>query len=341
MRAGITARAVWFTAPGRMELREEQVSPPGPGQAQVQTLVSAVSHGTERLVYRGEIDPSLELDLPTLAGGFGYPIKYGYAAVGRVVALGEGVSGLHDGDLVFALHPHQERFTIDTSLLARLPADLEPERGVFYANLETALNVVHDTPLLHGETVAVFGLGTVGLLTAALLARSGAERVIAVDPLPARRDLATAFGCASTETPDAGLPARLREMTAGRGVDVAVETSGSPGALQTALDSLADEGTVVVASWYGRKPVELDLGGRFHRGRLRIRSSQVGRLSPDAAPRWDYARRSATVVRLLSELPVERLISHRMSFTDAADAYRLLDQPPDDLTQIVLDYEGR
>src|SRR5512144_862822 len=105
--ARLKAKAVWMSGPRAIELRDEVVPDPGTGTIRVQAIASALSQGTELLVYRGEVAAEMPLDLPTLAGSFGFPIKYGYAAVGRVLDVGPGVSGFAPGDLVFALHPHQ------------------------------------------------------------------------------------------------------------------------------------------------------------------------------------------------------------------------------------------
>jgi 2-desacetyl-2-hydroxyethyl bacteriochlorophyllide A dehydrogenase len=334
----LAARALWLAAPRRPELRDEAVPPPGPGEVRVRALASAISQGTEMLVYRDEVPPSLPLDLPTLAGSFAFPIKYGYACVGRVLDAGAEAGGLSPGDLVFALHPHQSVFVAPVDLVVRLPDGLSPLAGVFTANLETAVNVLLDTPLKLGETAVVFGLGTVGLLIAQLLRLAGARPVIGVDPLPRRRAAAEAAGVDLVLSGDA--PVRVRALTDGRGADVAIEASGAPAALQSAIDAVADEGTVMAVSWYGVKPVPLMLGGHFHRGRVRLRSSQVGQVNPALAPRWDRARRMRLVLDLLPRLPLTALISHRIPFEDGAAAYRLLDECPGETVQVVLTYEG-
>ncbi|MCU0494256.1 MAG: zinc-binding alcohol dehydrogenase [Chloroflexaceae bacterium] len=330
--------ALWFSSARHVELRPEAVPPPGPGEVQVQTIASAISHGTEMLVYRGQVPPELPLDLPTLAGSFAFPIKYGYAAVGRVVASGPGVTRCGPGELVFALHPHQTLFNAPESLVTPLPPGLDPVLGVFTANLETALNIVHDTPIQLGETALVCGQGVVGLLVAQLLRLAGARRVFAIEPLERRQELAYMVGVDAVLAPTPDLSQQLRELNGGRAVDVAVEVSGNNAALQTALDCVADEGTVVVASWYGTKPVQLNLGGHFHRGRLTLRSSQVGRLNPVLGPRWDYARRSDTVAALVPRLRLAELISHRLPFAEAANAYRMVDETPAEVVQVVLEY---
>ena len=329
------AAAVWFPRARSVELRNEEIADPGPDEVRVRAVLSAISHGTEMLVYRGEVDADLALDLPTLSGGYGFPLKYGYASVGHAAAVGSDVRGLREGDLVFALHPHQDEYVISDSLARRLPDRTAPEQGVFLANLETAINVLLDAKPRLGEAVAVFGQGVVGLLVTQLLRRSGA-RVIAVEPSALRRSFAERCGAESVSAP--GDPTAVRTFTSGRGADIVIDASGSPSALQEAIDSVAPEGTVVVCSWYGGKPVPLDLGGRFHRGRVRIVSSQVGRIDPALAPRWDRERRLELATDLLGELLLADLITHRIPFADASAAYKLVDSGDPAAIQVVLDY---
>lgn len=330
----LPADSIWFTAPRTVAVRRETAPPPAAGEVRVAAIASLISHGTERLVYRGEVDPALPLDLPTLSGSFAFPIKYGYAIAGRVIDVGPGVDGLTIGDAVAALHPHQSVFTVPAHLVKRLPANLDPALGGFYANVETALTICHDAAPRLGETAAVLGQGVVGLLVTQLLLRAGA-RVIAIDPDPYRRALAERFGAITLAHAD---PAAIAELTGGRGADIAIEVSGASAALQQAIDTVAVEGMVIVASWYGQKPVTLTLGSHFHRGRVRVRSSQVGRLAPETLPRWDYARRTATVMELLPQLRLAELVSHRFPIAQAATAYALLDLAPPGMVQVMVEY---
>jgi len=330
------AAAVWFPRARAVEIRDEPLRETGPDEVRVRAVLSALSQGTERLVYRGEVDEALPLDLPTLEGSYGFPVKFGYASVGRVIGAGHDVRGLVDGDLVFALHPHQSEYVLPASLVHRLPTGVTADQGVFLANLDTAVNVVLDAHPRLGETVAVFGQGVVGLLVTQLLRRAGAQ-VIAVDPSQIRRNMAERCGAHTILA--SGEAMLLPALTAGRGMDTAIEASGKAQALQQAIDAVAVEGTVVVCSWYGDKSVTLDLGGQFHRGRIRIVSSQVGRVAPALAPRWDRERRLATATSLLGELVLGDLITHRIPFTHAAEAYDLLDRGSDETVQVVLEYD--
>ena len=254
------------------------------------------------------------------------------------------------GEILFALHPHQERFLLREAYETwgpywRLPDDLPPEIGVFAANVETALNVLLDAPVRIGDHVVVFGQGVVGLLIGLLARHNGAGRVVVVDPFERRREAALALGADAAVAPSPALVDDVARAlwSYGQGprdglADMVYEASGNPAALQSALDCVTDEGTIVVCSWYGTKPATLALGGRFHRGRVRVQSSQVGRINPALAPRWDHGRRTSVVRRLLAELPLERLISHRIPFAEAERAYRLVDEHPEETLQVVLTY---
>ncbi len=320
-------RAAWITAPRRVEIRAEERQALAPDEVRVRALASALSHGTEMLVYRGQAPSGLALDLPTLAGSFALPAKYGYALVGEVVEAGRDAT-LRPGQRVFVHHPHQTELAVAGGFPVPLPDEAEPERAVLLANLETAINIVLDAHPRLGERVVVIGQGVVGLLVTQLLRRSGAS-VTAVDGYEKRRQLAKRFGAVALA------PGELPAAEA----DVTIEVSGNPAALQAAIEATADEGTVVVASWYGSKPVELQLGERFHRGRLRLVSSQVSRLDPALAPRWDRERRMRLAIELLGELELAPLISHRLPFEEAAEAYRLIDERPEEVVQVILEYD--
>lgn len=327
---------VWFPRAREVELRPEHAAELGPTDVRVRALASALSHGTEMLVYRGEAPRDLALDLPTLDGSYGFPIKFGYASVGLVAAVGADVRDVHRGDTVFVHHPHQDEYVVPGATVVRLPTGLDPERAVFFANTETAVNIVLDAHARAGDVVAIFGQGVIGLLVTQLLRRAGVT-VVAVEPVARRRELALQVGAQVAVAPDAATSA-IRDLTRGRGADLAIEVSGNASALQGAIDVSAFQATIVVASWYGTKPVTLDLGGRFHRARLRLVSSQVGAVDPALAPRWDRARRTAYAASLLAELELAPLVSHRFPYTRASEAYALVDAHPDEVVQVLLTY---
>jgi 2-desacetyl-2-hydroxyethyl bacteriochlorophyllide A dehydrogenase len=329
----VKARAVHFVAPRRVALREVELPVVSGDRVLVGTELSGISAGTELLAYRGEVDPQLALDgtLGALAGTFAYPFRYGYCAVGRVLRP---AGSLREGERVFAFHPHQDRFVVDAGDV--FPTDgVEPGAAVLYPAVETALQVCLDAAPRLGETVVVVGLGTVGILIAALLPRAGAM-VVASEPQPARRAAAAAFGVRALAPGEVG--EAVAEATAGRGADLVVEASGNPEALAWSLGLLAHEGTALVCSWYGTRTATLPLGGGFHRRRLAIRSTQVSTLPAALTARWDRQRRAGAAWRLVRELPLSTLTTHEFPFERAAEAYACVDRGGDGLVHAVLRY---
>jgi 2-desacetyl-2-hydroxyethyl bacteriochlorophyllide A dehydrogenase len=327
------ARAVHFVAPRRVELREVDLPGPSDGCVLVATEWSGISGGTELLAYRGEVDPGLPLDetLGALAGTFAYPFRYGYSAVGRVV---QPAAPFQEGQRVFAFHPHQDRFVVDAREAVAVD-ELDPRAATLYPMVETALQVCLDAAPRLGETAVVVGLGAVGVLVAALLARTGAV-VLGSEPEPARRAAADAFGVRALD-PDE-LPDAVTAETGGRGADLVVEASGRPEALAACLGLLAHEGTALVCSWYGTRPASLPLGAAFHRRRLAIRSTQVSSLPATLGARWDRSRRGGVAWRLAHGLPLHVLATHEFPFDRAAEAYARVERKEGGLIHAALRY---
>lgn len=332
-------RSVYFAAPREAVVVTEDAPPPAPGEVLVQTLVSAISPGTEMLFYRGQLPAGVAVDtsIAALSGGLRYPLKYGYACVGRITELGDGVPDEWRGRLVFAFHPHESHFCAPVSGLLLLPPGMEAERAALLPNAETAVNLVMDGAPLVGERVVVFGLGIVGLLTTALLAQFPLAALYTVDPLAPRRESSLALGATQTfsATETESLAVALAES---RGADLIFELSGQPAALEQAVLAAGFGGRIVVGSWYGNKRASLDLGEHFHRNRIQIVSSQVSSMAPHLTGRWTKERRMASAWRFLAGLPVEKLITHRFPVEEATAAYTLIDQHPEQTTQVVLTY---
>ena len=299
-----SAKALWTMGPGKLELREESVPSPGPGEVLVRTLYSAVSLGTERLVFSGRIPESewSRMRAPFQAGAFPFPVKYGYAAVGEVV---EGPAG-RVGERVFVLHPHQSLFTVPADAAVPVPHDVPALRAVLAANMETALNGLWDAGASPGDHIAVVGGGVVGLLVARLCAKLPGTRVTLVDVDPARADIAQHLGA------DFALP----QEAAGE-QDIVIHASGHPGGLDTALSLAGQEALVLEMSRYGDQPVSASLGGAFHSRRLTLKSSQVGQVPPARRARWSYRRRMETALSLLRDDALDLLLEAPVPIDDA------------------------
>ena len=338
-------RAVLYTAPGAVEVRTERMAPPQAGELLVETIVSAISAGTEMLFYRGQIPAGMAADtsISGLTDAVDYPLKYGYACVGRVCDGGAAVSDNRRGQLVFAFHPHESHFCASPQTLLPVPEAMPPPQAALLPNAETAVNLVMDGAPLVGERVMVMGLGIVGLLTTALLAQFPLAALVAADPLPHRRRAALRLGASQAVDPAAAdgpdlLQEALSDTGERRGVDLIYELSGQPAALDAAVSLAAFNSRIVVGSWYGTKPATLQLGGSFHRNRIRLISSQVSTVAPHLGGRWTKDRRLESAWRLLANLPADELISHRFPLDQAAAAYALIDNHPEQTLQVILDY---
>jgi threonine dehydrogenase-like Zn-dependent dehydrogenase len=315
----VSARALFHTAPRRVEIRELPTPRPAAGEVLVRTIYSGISSGTEGLIYRGEVAAELALDdtIDALGGSFAYPFPYGYACVGEVA---------ESGQTVFAFHPHQDVFAAPAAELIPLPA-VDPALATLLPLVETALQVTLDAGTGYRDRVVVLGAGVVGLLTGLLLQKAGWRPVVA-EPQEWRRALGSSLGL-STASPD-----ELAEEN----VPLVIDISGNRNAPAAALDMLAHEGTLLIASWFGDKPVMLPLGGAFHRRRLVIRSTQVSTVPAGLSGTWTRSRRRREAVELLSELPLAQLCTHVFAFDHAADAFRAVDQGLPGLMHAVLDY---
>lgn len=328
-------RALYFTAPAVAELREEVLGPPGQGEALVETVCSAVSPGTEMLVYRGGAPEELPVDatISALEGGFRFPLKFGYSAVGRVGALGPGVDPAWLGRLVFAFNPHETHFIAPVAALQPAAEGVEPEGAVFLPNMETAVSFLMAGRPVIGERVAVIGQGIVGLLTTLLLARLPLASLAAVEPLPRRRAWALEAGASEVFAPDEAA------MSIPALADLTYEVSGHSTGLNLAVALTGDYGRVVIGSWYGRKRVELDLGGRFHRAHMQLIGTQVSMLAPEWRGRWTKERRFGVAWEMIRRHRPERFITHRLPFDRAPEAYALLEQYPDETVQVIFTYQ--
>jgi 2-desacetyl-2-hydroxyethyl bacteriochlorophyllide A dehydrogenase len=332
------ARAVWFVAPKTVELRREAIRPPGPEEISVRAITSLVSSGTEMNVYHGNAGSADAVNLPTTEGSFPFPLKFAYQVVGEVEEAGE-QSGFSVGDRVFAYHPHQERFVmggVASGLVFPVHHDATSEQAAFTNLFSVAYTALLDTPVRVGDVVVVSGLGVIGTFVAHLC-REPASKLILVDPMPNRRERAAWIGADAVVAPE-GAAAAVAELSGGRGNDLWFEASGAPAALQSAIDNTGQEGTITVLSFYGAKPVTLQLGRQFHFRRQRILSSQVSSIGSGLQPRWDWQRRYVHATDRLSRFDVARLVSHRVPFGDASTAYSLIDENADDTLAVLLDY---
>ncbi|SOB75121.1 hypothetical protein SAMN04488490_0680 [Marinobacter sp. LV10R510-11A] len=298
------SRAFWITGPGEGRILAAPVASGQPENNQpwvvVQTLWSGVSRGTESLVFNGRV-PQSEYDrmrAPFQEGAFPWPVKYGYANVGRVL---EGPAELI-GKTVFCLFPHQGCYSVPASAVTPIPAGVPPERAILAANMETAINGLWDAMPAVGDRIAVVGLGVVGLLVSWLASRIPGTRVTVIDTNPARASVAEALGLT------------LASGSLADDHDLVIHASGHASGLTTALSLAGQDATVLEMSWYGDRSVSVPLGGAFHSRRLTLQSSQVGQIPPARQPRWTYRKRLELALELLQHDILDQLITGETAF---------------------------
>jgi len=306
VRAVDRAQAFWLREPGCGEIRPVDLPEPGRDDVVVRTVRSGVSRGTEMLVFRGGVPPEqyTAMRAPFQEGDFPGPVKYGYLNVG---AVEEGPAELR-GRTVFCLYPHQTAYVVPARAVSVVPDGVPPARAVLAGTVETAVNALWDATPLIGDRVAIVGAGMVGCCVARLLARFPNVHVTLVDVDAGRAEVAAALGVGFA------LPA-----AAAGGCDLVVHTSATSAGLQLSLDLLATEATVIDLSWYGDEEVRLSLGGAFHAGRLGIRSSQVGTVSPARGARRTSADRLALALDLLRDPAFDALLTGESHFDELPD----------------------
>ena len=311
-----------FVAPRTVEIVESKVAcgSLAPGALEMEGITSMISSGTELLMYRGDFDQSdesLDAAIKGMGETIGYPMSYGYSWVGKVVGAGSGVTLSWVGRTAFAFAPHASSAFVDESSAIAVPEDISAADAAFLPAAETAVSIVHDAHPRAGELVAVFGAGVIGLLVVAQLRQMGL-RVVAVDPDEGRRRKARELGASAVAQPTEAPK---------RAFDISIECSGNPRALQGAVDATRDHGTVVLASWYGAKQVDLQLGTRFHRSHLKLVASQVSTIPGTSAERWSKARRFGAAWDLIREVnPAVSILTETIPLKRASDAYDLLDK---------------
>jgi threonine dehydrogenase-like Zn-dependent dehydrogenase len=345
------ASMVSFTSTRTAEVLHESPAPLGEDEVRIRTLYSGISAGTELTAYRGSNpyltkrwneDDRLFVDGST---SIEYPVNgWGYEEVGEVHEVGAAVTRVSVGDRIWGTWGHRSE-TVQTEERAAariLSPSADPRIGIFSQIGAIALNVILDADIHVGETVAVFGLGVPGQLVAQLARLNGA-RVIGIDGIARRRELASRLGAdAVIDASEGTVAERVRAMTRGRGADVCLEVTGNYQALHEAIRTVAYSSRVVAAGFMQGAGSGLRLGEEFHHNRVSVIASQISGVAPALQHRWDTYRLASTAIDLAVDgrLDVTSLISHTMPVEEAGQAFRMLDENPQDALQVVLSFQG-
>jgi threonine dehydrogenase-like Zn-dependent dehydrogenase len=300
------AAAFWVTAPGQGEIRPVAVNPPAADEVLVRTRYTAVSRGTELLVWGGRVPPdqAQAMRAPFQDGDFPAPVKYGYLNVG-VVEVGPPELA---GRTVFCLYPHQTAYVVPATAVLPVPDGVPAKRAVLAGTVETAINALWDAAPRIGDRACVVGAGMVGCCVAHLLGQIPGARVTLVDVDPGRAPIAAALGV------DFALPDQITGEH-----EVVVHASATADGLRHCLELLAPGGEVLELSWYGAGEVSVPLGGGFHSRRLGIRASQVGAVAAARRGTRSHRDRLALALELLRDPAYDCLLDGPFRFADLPD----------------------
>ena len=271
-----------ITGPHRVEVIEYQDRPLEAKEVLIRTELATGKHGTligmmDDVNFRGqrfdeamhlfvEAEPGADRPLPSRE----HPLRTGNCGVGTVIAVGPEVTRWQVGDRVFGMMDVRETNICREDQLFAL-GDLAPETAVCLEACHVPFHCMRDSHVRFGDTVAVVGLGAIGLVAVKMARLSGADRVYAVDPLANRRDLALRYGADEVFDPhDGDVPLKIHQLLGGRGVDVSIESAGAYAALHTAIRCARVGGTVCSVGVYQGESRGLWLGREWHHNRLTI-----------------------------------------------------------------------
>jgi len=332
-------RQLMLVKPGELAIGEYELPDLGEGQVRVKSEFGAAKHGTEMAGFkgyargRGRYDN--ELGVFVTSGGPLAPFKPhatgGNMFVGTVTELGAGVTDVAVGDRVLGYGGFREIHTTAASRCRQMPEGLSWKSAVCLDPADFAMAAVRDGNVRIGDAVAVFGMGAIGLLAVQIARLSGASPIVAVEPLANRRKVAEACGADLVLDPtdcDVGLEIRL--ATDKRGVDVAIEYSGSVHALQAAIRAVAFGGNVVAGAFPPPYGPGLDLGGDAHHNRPNIIFTRACSEPNRDHPRWDEARIYSVCWQLILDgrLTGEGIVDPVVAFEDLPTEYLKIANSP-------------
>ncbi len=307
-----------------------EIRPPGRGEVLVETVSTLISAGTE---------------LGTQEQKRTHNFTPGYSNTGRIIALGEGVEGYKIGEGVLSLGQHASHVTVSAAppSLAKLPDGVSFDDGTYGVLGSVSMHGVRKARIELGEFVAITGMGLVGQLALQLSAHTGCEQLIAIDLSDRRLEIALASGATHVLNPRrCDLRAEVERITERRGLDVMIEASGYPDLLPIAFDMARIGGRIMALGSIWHRKVEVDFMP-FHEKELTLVGCHQPKCPTVATPAFpwtqQYNRRQILKMIERGKLNVGRLTTHRMPYTEAQEAYRLLRDERDQSLGVVLTWQ--
>ncbi len=326
-----TTRTIWLEEPGRLTVREEPLAPPAAHELLCETIVSAISPGTELAAWRG---------LPPLRPGVVYPRLQGYCNVARVIECGAAVEGYTPGDRVLSFTSHRSHFALaESDVLYRLPAQADADRVVAAYLFHLGYNAVLRSNVRAGSRVAVIGLGSLGLTSVAMAALAGAE-VTAISGHPSSAAIARHYGAQTV------LSRKECADLSGQ-FDVIVSTTNGWDDFALALRIAGQNGIIATLGFPGRgEPVPTFnplASEHFYMKQLRIEAVGASPEHNDSRGfnRFNERDNIAFIARSIEtgRLNPEPILSGRYPGEAIAQAYADLDARKDNAITFLLDWQ--
>ncbi len=301
--------------PYEIEIQSYPIGEPGPGQILMTNEASAISAGTELAVYTGVHQ---WLNDPTRTWPR-FPFTPGYSGVGRVAALGAGVTGYAVGDRLIYEARHESHGIINDAngkaLIARLGDDIPAQIAAFATLARFPLTALVQSGPIVGQSVAVFGLGQIGQIALRLYAAAGAYPLFGIDPVAARRTAAERTpGVTAIDSQVPDLRAALREHNGGQLPDIVVDATGVPNVVNAAMEVVADGGKVVMVGSPRGVAGNVDFYWNLHGRSIQLIGAHGSAIGIDAREKFPFVRERA--LRLLvhflesGKLKIDDLITH-------------------------------
>ena len=332
-------RELIATAASTPALRGYEDADPKEGQVLVRTEFSACKHGTEAAMYHGEAGwmkkrmlPDMHLFVESDEKRKMFPVTLGNMFVGAVEKVGPKVEGMQTGDRVYGHGGARDSYTLPAERVRRMPEGVTPQEIVCIDPTEFAYGAIRDGSVRLGDNVGVFGLGAIGLMCVQLAKIAGAAQVFAIDPVKSRRDIALATGADVAFDPkETDVALEIRKATNKVGLDVAIEYSGAPAALNEAIRSVGYGGTVAEGAVCKPSSPALQLGDEFHWNRTNIISTRACSEPTLDHPRWNNRRIIESGLQLFIEkrLEADPIVTPIVPFAQAAEAYSKIDKDPE------------
>ncbi len=307
------------------------VKGPEPDQVLVRTESSLISPGTET---------AFLMALPNTPKKF--PMYPGYSNAGIIVATGSDASTFKPGERVVSRSNHATHVTVKEDRTLRIPDTMSFDDASFFALSSIAMQGIRKAHIELGESVVVLGQGLVGNLALQLAKLGGGMPVIGIDMFDNRLETSQKCGADLTFNPSqVSLEEAVRNATDGKGADVVVESTGNPQAVSTAIDLAGKYGRVILLG-STRGTTEVNFYSGVHRKGISVIGAHesLRPLHESAHGQWTQKDDSALALRLISKglLKVRELVSEKISFRKADEAYKKLVESKHQVIGVILDW---